>query len=71
MGFQSVGVGPTTVIRPWHRIASKRVPLAQELQLGVALPHQLMAWGWIVLTTKMAADLRDQTYGLPEPERGQ
>jgi hypothetical protein len=42
--------------------------MAHHLQIGIALPHQLMT-GWrIVGAAKVAAQVRNQAHGLPEQD---
>jgi hypothetical protein len=41
---------------------------AHHLQTGVALPHQLMTWWTVFSAAKVAPELSDPTYGLPQQE---
>ena len=39
------------------------------MQIGIALPHQLMAWRGIAGATQVPPEARYQTHGLPEQDR--
>ena len=51
-------------------IVSEREPLAEELEGGVAVPHQLMARGRIMGAAQVAAQPGDEPHGIPEPRGG-
>ena len=58
------------VLRPvgWA-FCSKRKAYAHHLQIGIALPHQLMTWRRILGATEVAAQARYQSHGLPGQDR--